>query len=77
MLAVMFKKINLLFTMNTINFDYGKLMIIILEFMLPSSIIFNVCCLFIELYPTFNVRLYICEENMYLYTWIINNTVIG
>ena len=56
MLAVLSKEIYLPFTLNTIMSDDGKLPKIMAVYMIPYSIILNICCLFLELYPEFNYR---------------------
>lgn len=76
MLVVLFREINLLLTIHTINSDYGKLPTTRISYILYTLDITNVCCLLIELYPKFNVRLGLCEYNIYLSTLCIHNTVI-
>ena len=48
--------------MNTIKSDDEKNSTVLLSYMLTYSIIFHICCLFLELYMTFIISLHFLEE---------------
>ena len=74
MIYVLFKAINSILTMHTINYYYIRLLVIMLSYILPYPFILNNVDFFLELYLTFNVILFMCDENICVPTRFVKYT---